>query len=352
MTYDTFSICFGSLHFPKIQSDETWKCLSPNSISLLDSLYESLMRKLNSARNPQRVEGWLKGSIFCCCLSEGMAILLCSPDARNGSIKLDGFIVMKESLRTAWRMVRWKLLFVCAGGWNYTGIQQIPISEVERMARSLQASQEYQKKLVAVGQEMLSSETPFSFAMTDCPLNFLSLNFKRVAVNSAKLEENVDDATAIPVYKPFVDEQVKKYSKSIGFFSPSIRLHYGSKRQYFTQRVESIGAHEDIKQLKGDIKEILKDYPSNDVWYFSVEYGDYIYLNLLSINTTFKLMNNGYVPFSEIHQEMNRFIKSMNNFVEQSEDARYSEDEKERETGEEKPKKKKGLFDFMKKDKK
>ena len=193
MTYDAFSVDFGSLHFPRTGTEPAEKAMNQESLEMLELLFQSLEEKMTAARNPEALKKELEGSLFGCCFPEGMAVLRCTPDAARRTLRLDGFLVMEESLRTAWHLVRWKLLFVCAAGWNYTGMVRLSVSEIDRMTASLRAPQEYQKKLIEISQKMLASEMPFSFAMTDFPVNLLPLEFNEssggntVSQNSANL---------------------------------------------------------------------------------------------------------------------------------------------------------------------
>ena len=277
-------------------------------------------------------------------------MLKCSTDTLNRSIQLNGFVVMNESLRTAWRMVRWKLLFVCAVGWNRKGVNYLLIEEIDRIALSLQASPEYQKKLVQVSQEMLSAETPFSFAMTDFPLKYLPLTFRTTAISNLQTDFS-NDVNMITISENFVQQKIQQYSSEMGGFFPNLFLQYGSKKQYYHQRISAIGEHEEMKKLKSDLKEQLKAYPYDEIWYFVVKNETFPFMNPLSTNAMNQIFHHGWLPFSELRMEMNQFVILMETFLKNSQKER-DEKQKQDSSLEKKPEKKRHLFDFVKKDKK
>ncbi len=306
MEYTAFALRIGSLHFPYLKEDQaTWTECSDESMRKLKTLYQTLNGKIQSATDVIKMEKKLDGSLFCCCLPEGLALLRCSASNIQREARLEGFLVMKESLRTAWRLSRWKLLFACAAGWKHTGMNLISLDEIDKSAMSLRASKELQKNLIEMSQKMLASDVPFSFAITDFPHHALPLQFSETINVGADLSES---ASQIVIPEPLVQQLKTKSCAEIKIYK-TMCLRHDSKKHYIADRVDHATEFEDQKQLKQELKAKMDEYDSDEIWYFTAIMNENeLYIRPLD-SIASDLLSAGHVDFSTLCRASERFIQ-------------------------------------------
>lgn len=309
-----FQIEFASLHFPRQNvDDESFLLLSAKSSFLLRALHLTFQEKLTAAVDAEQTAELLHESIFCCCLPEGMAMLRCKADAFTRAADLDGFLIPNTSLRTAWMISRWKLLFVCAAGWEKHGIVRLSPAEIEQIAMTLRVSRQRQARLMEMSQKMLASPVPFSFAVTDHPLGQIPVCFSEQSGSAAL----ADTKSGIP----FSAEAAMHLSSKLGEHDPAyktLRLCNSSKKAYLSQRQKEPDAD------RTALREEVSAYP-DDLWYFTVQVtASRWFTRLLSLQQCEQL-TRGSVDFSEICEESDAFLCDARNFAKSLADASHAQ---------------------------
>ncbi len=289
-----FTITFRTIALPGDLSP-----FSASSQKLLRALYQTLHEHLTAAHDPAQTASLLDGSVFAPLLPEGMVMLRCSANAKQRTCNLRGFLIPKSDLRTAWKLSGWKLLFVCAGGWEREGDVTLTPAEIERIAMSLNVPQERQPRLMAMSKRMLESPMPFGFAVTGFPLDDFPCD---LATGADKASIAPDELILPPGLHP--DNLLADRPALYG-----VKLCCAGKHKYQTLRLKCALPGEDAKALRTTIKETLEQYPSDDVWYFvQIQGSSLIRAELLSQNASAALQQ-GNIAYETLFQEAEKFLK-------------------------------------------
>ena len=312
MQGNLFSIRLASLHFPRTDGDdEAFLLLGAKSSYILRTLHLTFQEKMVSAANAAQTAQLLDGSIFCCCLPEGMAMLRCKAYETARDAQLDGFLIPQEALRTAWQLCRWKLLFVCAVGWDRHGIHTLSPEEIEQIAMTLKVSRDWQTRLMGMSQKMLGSPVPFSFAITDVPLGQIPVCFSLQAAPEESPETGVISFSA---------EDAAAFSQKMqteGSAYQTLRLCTASRKAYQNLRLQYAAPSEEPKVLRNALREELLSYPDEQIWYFSIQVTPTrFYLRPLS-PAAVTGMQNGTLPFAALCEEMDTFTAGAFRYAEQ-----------------------------------
>lgn len=184
-----FSICFNSIHLPLNNIyDSPLNELSSDSQKLLIEFNDELNRRMLTSKYADITAVQLDGSIFGICVPDGYVLLKCSANASKRSVSMDGFFLRSdESLRTAWMMTRWQMLFICSAGWSRDGKVWLTPEEVTVLADAVKLPVQNQSHIIELGKAMLQSDHPYNFALTDYMKSRLPLVF----CDQAEFQENM-----------------------------------------------------------------------------------------------------------------------------------------------------------------
>ncbi len=309
MDHKAFSVCLESLHLPV---EDAGHILGAESLRLIRGMHRFFREKLVSSNNAFRTAELLDQSVFCCILPEGMVMLRCAADASERTIALDGFLVMQEHLRTAWQLSRWKLLFVCAAGWERMGQVCLTQGEIEQIAMSLKAPPALQAKLMDASRRMLAAPAPFSFAVTGYPLYELPVRFPGAADPEAAEAEQRGEILLLPEQAAALTARYQQDHSVL----KSLRLHCGSRKQYQTLRQKNTAAFEDSMAIHKSVREELSAYAGEDIWYYSVQVrAELRYIRALRASASDKLCA-GTIPFAELVTETDAFTDGLHKWLE------------------------------------
>ena len=315
MEHTAFAVCLASLHLPEKADDaECFALLGAESQRLVRRLQQFFQEKLVSSVNCYRTAERIDGSLFCCCLPEGMVMLRCSADPTERTASLDGFLITKETLRTAWQLSRWKLLFVCATGWQRCGRVWISPADIEQIAMSLQATRGFREKLMEASRKMLTSPTPISFAVTDYPLHSIPVHFPGTVQDRylAEAEERGEIIFSLEQGAALTAQMQREPS-----VLKSLHLQCGSKKQYQSLRQKHLAAFEDSSALHNELREKLAGYPQDKIWYFSVQVkSDLLYVRALRPAVS-EMLSSGTVDFAKLSTETDAFTSGVYRWLEQ-----------------------------------
>ena len=315
MENKAFAVCLASLHLPEQADDaEQFALLGADSQRLVRGLQQFFQEKLVSSVNSYRTAEVVNGSLFCCCLPEGMVMLRCSADPAARTASLDGFLITRETLRTAWQISRWKLLFVCAAGWEHHRCVWLSPAEIEQIAMSLQAPRELQEKLMEASRKMLASPAPISLAVTSCPLHEIPVHFPGAA--QERLLAEAEERGEI-IFSPEQAAALTAQMQGEQSVLKSLRLQCGSKKQYQSLRQKHLAAFEESSTLHSELREALARYRQDEIWYFSVLVKpDLLYVRALCPSVSDKLVS-GSVDFAELSAETDAFTAGVYRWLEQ-----------------------------------
>ena len=315
MGYRGFSVCLVSLHLPE-RPEEVWSIspLSEETLRMICGLYRFAQEKLVSAVNSYRTAELLDQSIFCCCVPEGMLMLRCTADPLERRAALDGFLITQETLRTAWHLSRWKLLFVCAAGWERTGTAWLSQQEIEQIAMSLAPTPALQAKLMDASRKMLESPAPFSFAVTSYPLYEIPVHFPGYVHEQIPAEEGTQGE--IPLSPQQAASLAEHYRNEISVLK-TLRLLSGSRKQYQQLRLRNAAPFEDKLQLQKTLRDELSQYAQEELWYFTVQVTKELYYVRALRVTASDQLTAGRIDFSELAAEMEAFIDDTYRWIEQ-----------------------------------
>lgn len=309
MQYQAFSISLHELEFSNAAVKS--ELIEKQSYAMLQELYNALHKKLNASKNPERLAESICGSLFCCCIPEGLVMLSASVTPAGYLPILRGFLVPQEFLRTAWRLCRVQLLYLCAAGWQKRGEAFLTLAEIDTLAGAVSITQEQAQRLGRMAEAMLGSEMPFSFAMTGFPQNLLPLLFPPLSVDvSADAFDSIEDLSEIRLPRDRCEYHYASLAPDFRQF-PGLTLGSCSKRKY--PDIYNAKHHYSIerqKKLKAEAKEKLADYPSDHVWYYEVTLQDRHYAALLTPKSCEQL-SAGCLDFVTIYDEMLRFQKKV-----------------------------------------
>ena len=342
MEYSEFAVCLASLHLPEQQGDaESFALLSADSQRLVRQLYQFFQEKLVASINAFRTAELLDHSLFCFCIPEGMVMLLCTVDPIERRAVLDGFLITQETLRTAWQLSRWKLLFTCAAGWKRYGIVKLSPDEIEQLAMALQVTREQQAKLMEASRRMLLSPAPFSFAVTAYPPGGLPLCFPGTA--EEEFTQEAEENGEIVYSAEQAAALAEQYRRDISVLR-TLRLCCGSKKHYQAMRLRNTAPFEDSFVLRNALRDEMQEYADEELWYFTVQVkNDLDYLCALRPAVSQKL-NDGCAEFADLSAEMERYITDVYKWIEELKKAETEKEINEPKEREPEPPKKGGLF--------
>lgn len=325
MQYKAFSITLYALEFSR--APKSAELLEMPSVRMLQSLRDALNQKVLKSSRPERIAQSIDGSLFCCCLPEGMAMLRAESKAPDYHPVLRGFLVPQEFLRTAWRLCRVQLLYLCAGGLPKREVATLMLSEIDSLAGSVRiATREESQRLAQMTDAMLNSEMPFSFAMTRVPQNLLPLLFPPLPVaDTAIAFETEEDVRLIRIQREHCQPHLQRLAQDFYGFS-DLTLCMAAKKKF--PDVYSASNHynlEEQKKYKAEAKEKLQNYLCDRVWYFEISFDDQHYARLLSKQSCEQL-DSGFLDFATLYHEMMNFRK----YVSESQSKLLAKKEKER----------------------
>lgn len=312
MKYNAFSITFNSIHLPRIPEDKiVWDEIGNEGVTLIESLYNTFHNDMNSTRTPSYRARSLEGSLFVFCIPEGLVMLKCDPDSETRDASLRGFLLRKdESLRTAWKLVRWQTLFLCAGGWNDVGKVSYTPDYINKSAAAKQFDDEYQKKLIKVGFDMMAAPVPYSFAMTNYLLNMLPLKFSGgnyVAFSGNQFEVSENDIV--------IDEQYLRSKicelKHKQWWINQCRMFKASRKQLseiLLEQEEKIIYECQIKAVKASLKSKLSAFQSDDIWCVRIKYSEMTYTEPIDPPVNYRLLN-GSIQFEVLEMAINKIVR-------------------------------------------
>ncbi|MBQ1464089.1 MAG: hypothetical protein IIZ18_04700 [Ruminococcus sp.] len=291
MNNAAFTICLNSLHLPdKSRDSDVWAGISPESEEIIQTLYKKFQISYSTAGRPDNIESKINGSIFGLCINEGYVLLRVDTDRRTRNVRFSGFLLRKdESLRTAWRLVRWQLLFLCAGGWKRNGKVELVPSVINEQAAQMKFDKTAQEHLIQIGQAMLAAEVPYSFAFTNYSRLELPLQFSSYADSGSKVAG--DAGTKIIIDPSAVMSIQQSVVANNPLFSQCYLMHTNHKTF--------------IKNYKGpdpDIRTTIAGYVNDEVWFFRVLYGDIEFQKPLDRNTSMWLSQDEGINFSIIYR--------------------------------------------------
>lgn len=312
MEYNAFAITFNSLHLPRKPEDRiVWNEISSEGIMLVESMYNFLHDEMNSTSNPVYRAKRLQGSLFVFCIPEGLAMLKCEPDAEKRDAPLNGFLLRKdESLRTAWKLVRWQTLFLCAGGWQDVGKVSYSPDFINKRAAAMQFDKEYQEKLIKMGFDMMAAPAPFNFAMTNYTLKMLPLKFSGnhyVTFSDKQWEVSGNDI--------IIDEQdLSSYNialKKKYWWINKCRMYKTSRKQLMETLLEEqelIMPECKLKEIKTSLKSELFAFQSDDIWCIRIHYSGMTYTEPINPPTNTHMLK-GSIMFEELEMILIRVAK-------------------------------------------
>ena len=291
MNNAAFTICLNSIHLPdKSLDSDVWAGISPESDEIIHTLYQKFQISYSTAARPDYIESKINGSIFGLCISEGYVLLRVDTDRRTRNVVFSGFLLRKdESLRTAWRLVRWQLLFLCAAGWKRNGKVELVPSVINEQASQMKFDRADQEHLIQIGQAMLAAEVPYSFAFTNYSRLDLPLQFSSYADSGSKVSGDagikimIDPNAVMSIQQSVVNQNP--------LFSQFYLIHTNQKTF--------------IKNYKGpdpDIKTTMAGYGSDEVWFFLVRSGNMEFQKPLDRNTSMWLSHEEGLDFSVMHR--------------------------------------------------
>lgn len=326
MNDKAFLICFHSLSFTGrsggINADDA---ISEESYSMLRSLYGSLQQDMYSAENPERKAARLKGNIFACCLPEGYAMLLCRPNANARAVKMTGFLLRRdESLRTAWKLARWQILVLCAKGWDREGSHFLTPDQINDEVKNVQFDRSYMDKLLAAGQEMLRSETPFSFALTNYPLSRLSLDFRNTHVMPGADGSDDNDGSEIVIDRGDFSSNKLTLMRSHSRLSECI-IASASPKELVDILVENLEDGKSQKKEKARFKEELKLYGADEVWYIRFSHKNNTFIRCFEPDMNRRLCMDGLIDFEMIYDYIDLAEKKAETYFRRLQEKREAE---------------------------
>lgn len=271
---NVFSICFNSIHLPHREEDSLiWADISEDTSKLLSELYSSLNHRMLTSKYVDITTSQLEENVFGICIPEGYIMLKCTPNGISRSVELDGFLLRHdESLRTAWMMTRWQILFLCSDGWTKYGKVWMTPEEVISTTDKIKLNERRQTQIVEIGKRMLQASHPFNFAVTDFVKSRLPLVFHDGAdVETDLMNQDEKDAIVLNA------SRVQEFRRNAAMNSPekSIVLYRCSVKTFMSYKLSEANSSFQKSEMKSDFKSHLKnvDY----VWCIRVFRGDKSY---------------------------------------------------------------------------
>ncbi|MCM1507916.1 MAG: hypothetical protein NC177_12410 [Ruminococcus flavefaciens] len=293
-----FSICFNSVHFP-LMPELNRTDISAEGKEILETLYNSLCREMYSARVPELVAKSLDKSIFACCVPDGFVILRCTIN-RQMKVFLNGFLLRKdESLKTAWMLARWQILWLCAmEDWLGCGKVCMSLDELNSKVSHASFTPEYYNDLNRIFQQMNNSEVPFSFALTSYRIGKLPLDFRQSVVISMNNNQNIDSGNNINIDR-YIYRRTQETEHQFG--NVKIELVCLTQKQYLNVVEEMCIDPKNVKRDKAEAKNNLASYSPNELWCFRYYDNETDYYELIpSDSGMYKNLLRGSVLFSDI----------------------------------------------------
>ncbi len=268
---NAFLICFNSLHFPCVDSNESsWENVCDDSKNLLIDFYQDLKHRMISTNYVGVTSEQLDGSLFGICITEGYVMLKCSTDLTKRSVSLNGFLLrFDESLRTAWMMTRWQLLFICSEGWKWNGKVWLSPDEIIKMADEIKLPERKQEQIVELAKKMLQTSIPFNFALTDYMKTRLPLIFDNGGGKQLDFDTSpVGDS--IVINQSAVESMRRNLSmKSLDTDCILIRC---SSKTFVSYKLSEAQSTKEKNEIKETYKTLLKNVKS--VWCIRVFRGE------------------------------------------------------------------------------
>ena len=326
---NAFSICFHSIYysegagllidnvkiiessFARRDSGNSDCVMSNDGVARLEMLFNAFVKASNSTINLDYFVSSLDKSIFAFCVPDGYIMINCSVD-HYGAVKFCGFFLRKdESLRTAWKLAKWQLLLLCAMNWNPQEMTYLSLDEIDRMVKTSDQnmSQRYQDSIVQMGQQIMTADIPFTFAVSGyslkkLPFDFNSAKIIKISEGTANLRNgivmNEDD-----LYYHFKVLSTQYNNK---WHIQDIRLIPMSSREYL-QCVEKMWDYDKkkLKDEKAAAKNQLHSYQGNEIWCFMCRRERLYYYQIAPAYLNDQLLN-GKVHAATIFVECERKV--------------------------------------------
>ncbi len=292
---DAFSIRFHSIDYSEasglkidnikiVASSENsnQSIVGREGIEILNIINNTIDKDRRSRYNIKSFISDVNGSIFGFCIPEGYIMLKCSVSGNYSDFNLKGFFLHRsESLRTAWKLTRWQLLYLCALGWEYTEVAEISLEEIDhRVNESMTAlSDEYKKNLSDTLKKLMTMEIPDNFALASYnTLAKMPLDFRSSAV-SLSTGGNADSQNGILLNS----DRVNIHRRNILSREKKAPVISGERLVQLTHKeylhcVKQMYANTPVaKEKKKEAEEQLEIYNCSKIWCirFSCEGKDY-----------------------------------------------------------------------------
>ncbi len=310
---NVFSICLNSLHYPFVDADiASLDNVSDESKNLLFDFYFDLNKRMVASNIVEVTAEQLDGSLFGICIPEGYVMLKCNTDLKKRSISFEGFFLhIEESLRTAWMMTRWQLLFICSSGWKKNGKVWLSPEEISAMADAVKLPEKKQGQIVELGKKLLQASVPFNFALTGFMQTRLSLIFD----SSESVQPDSDgaaDRDSIVLDCSAVESMRRKFDLSTP--DSGCYLIRCSSKTFISYKVSEARSADEKKEFKENYKNLLKNI--NSVWCIRVFRGEKSFSEFLpdyyskEFDTNCVNYNTVDYLFAHIRKSADRFFAS------------------------------------------
>lgn len=292
---NAFSIRFHSIDYSEasglkidnikivLTSESTNKSIvGEEGIDLLSSIINVMEKDRRSRYDIKRFAQDVDGCIFGFCIPEGYIMLKGSVNGIHSDLNLRGFFLHRnESLRTAWKLTRWQLLYLCALGWEYDGAADISLEDIDnRVNASMTAlTDDYKKNLSDALKKLMTMDIPDNFAVASyntllkMPLDFRS-SAVSLSANSGSGAQNgiLLNSDRVNIHRRNILSREKKVPVISGE-----RLLCLTHKEYL-QCVKQMYANTPVaKEKKKKAEETLETYNCSKIWCirFSCDGRDY-----------------------------------------------------------------------------
>ena len=255
--------------------------MSMSTLSIIRHIYEDVNGKFQTNTNSDRI----KNSVFGCCFEDGMAMFTFW--ITNSRVKLTGFFIPREYLRTAWKLFRKELVRLASVDFFNGQIAPFSLSAEDIYAYSERA-QMNMSWLQSLVDEVEKSDVPFSFTNTGLPVSSLPVIFDKSKSSAVTIEEN-GNSGIIPLDKyENVALNMSAYIKSNYPVASNIYLCCDMRKSYYSQKREQIKKNYPKHKVKDSLQmldaEVMSGNDKEIVWFFRFVEPDIEHLVLVDPN--------------------------------------------------------------------
>ena len=294
---------------PSSESMDTWQLLSDDTRAVIHEIYRALSVKFTrfSRHDERDILVMVRKCVFGLCVPEGYIMLRGDADEALRNVVLDGFLIEKADLRSAWQLARRQILLLCAGTWQMGGSISLTMPEIQTEAEealkritaldeAVRTRPAYLDQIREIMKDMLESPTPFTFTTAADELRReihldLTTGYRRAEVSSTGTGE-------IPLAAVDIDTARAEHIRRCGF--DSIRLDSIDTPEYI-ERVRAMWERLPI----GERRSIPADASlyMSAVWcYVFTKDGD-SYISPLSPDMFPQLYAEGCIPYHMLYRQ-------------------------------------------------